>query len=80
MLKSLGQNSPPIHHINTQETSNLRDSFLHDKIYTYPSPEASIFSNGKTLKAFPLRSLVKHGHPSSLLLNTMLEALANVIK
>ena len=44
-------------------------------------PTANIILNGEKLKAFPLRSGTRQGHPlSSLLFNTVLEVLATAIR
>ena len=47
----------------------------------YDKPMANIILNGEKLKAFPLRSGTRQGHPlSSLLFNIVLEVLATAIR
>ena len=47
----------------------------------YDKPTANIILNGKKLKAFPLRSVIRQGSPLlPLLLNIVLEVLATAIR
>ena len=58
----------------------IEGTYLNIVKAIYDKPTANIL-NGEKLKAFPLRSGTRQGHPlSSLLFNTVLEVLATAIR
>ena len=67
--------------IKTVQKMGIKGTYLNIIKATYDKPTANITLNGEKLKAFPLRSGTRQGHPlSSLLFNIVLEVLAIAIK
>ena len=66
--------------IKTLQKMGTEGTYLNIVKVIYDKPTANILS-GEKLKAFPLRSGTRQGHPlSSLLFNTVLEVLATAIR
>ena len=66
--------------IKSLQKMGIERTYLNIVKAIYDKPTANIL-NGEKLKAFPLRSGTRQGHPlSSLLFNTVLEVLATAIK
>ena len=66
--------------IKTLQKMGTEGTYLNIVKVIYDKPTANIL-NGEKLKAFPLRSGTRQGHPlSSLLFNTVLEVLATAIR
>ena len=60
---------------------DIEGTYLNIVKATYDKPTANIILNGEKLKAFPLRSGTRQGHPlSSLLFNIVLEVPATAIR
>ena len=67
--------------IKTVQKMGIKGTYLNIIKATYDKPTANITLNGEKLKAFPLRSGTRQGHPlSSLLFNIVLEVLATAIR
>ena len=67
--------------IKTLQKMGTEGTYLNIVKAIYDKPTANIILNGEKLKAFPLRSGTRQGHPlSSLLFNTVLEVLATAIR
>ena len=67
--------------IKTLQKVGIEGTYLNIIIATYDKHTANIILNGKTLKAFPLKSGAKQGCPlSPLLFNIGLEVLATSIR
>ena len=65
----------------TLQKMGIEGTYLNTVRAIYDKPTANIILNGEKLKAFPLRSGTRQGHPlSSLLFNTVLEVLATAIR
>ena len=61
--------------------AGIEETHLNIVKAIYDKPTANIFLNGKTLKAFTLKSGTRQGFPfSPLLFNIVLEVLATVIR
>ena len=56
--------------IKTLQKAGIEGTFLNIIKATYNKPTASIIRNGEKLKAFPLKSGIRHGCPLSPLLST----------
>ena len=67
--------------IKTLQKVGIEGTYLNIIKTIYNKPTTNIILNGEKLKAFPLRSRTRRGHPlSPLLLNIVLEVLAKAIK
>ena len=67
--------------IKTLQKAGIEGTYCNIIKAIYDKPTANIFLNGKTLKAFPLKSETRQGCPlSPLLINIVLEALATAIR
>ena len=67
--------------IQTLQKMGIEGTYLNTVKAIYDTPTANIILNGKTVKAFPLRSGRRQGYPLLLLLfNTVLEFLATTIR
>ena len=67
--------------IKILQKEGIKGTYLNIIKATYDKPTANITLNGEKLKAFPLRSGTRQGHPlSSLLFNIVLEVLATAIR
>ena len=67
--------------IKTLQKVGIEGTYLNIIKTIYNKPTTNIILNGEKLKAFPLRSRTRWGHPlSPLLLNIVLEVLAKAIK
>ena len=59
----------------------IEGTYLNIVKAIYEKATANIILNGEKLKAFPLRSVTRQGHPRSpLLINVVLEVLATAIR
>ena len=56
--------------IKALQKAGIEGTFLNIIKATYNKPTASIIRNGEKLKAFPLKSGIRHGCPLSPLLST----------
>ena len=67
--------------IKTHQRVGIQGNYLNITKTIYDKPTANIILNGENLKAFPLRSGTKQGHPPSpMLFNIVLEVLAMAIR
>ena len=67
--------------IKTFQKMGLEGTYLNIVKVIYGKPTANIIFNGEKLKAFPLRSRTRQGHPLfPLLFNIVLEILATAIR
>ena len=67
--------------IKTFQKMGLEGTYLNIVKVIYGKPTANIIFNGEKLKAFPLRSRTRQGHPLfPLLFNIVLEFLATAIR
>ena len=67
--------------IKTFQKMGLEGTYLNIVKAIYGKPTANIIFNGEKLKAFPLRSRTRQGHPlSPLLFNIVLKFLATAIR
>ena len=67
--------------IETLQKVGTEGTYLNIRKAIYDKPTANIFLNGKTLKAFTLKSGTRQGCPlSPLLFNIVLEVLATAIR
>ena len=67
--------------IKTLQKMGIEGTYLNILKAIYDKPTANIILNGEKLKAFPLRSRTRQGHPlSPLLFNIVLEVLATAIR
>ena len=67
--------------IKTLQKAGVEGTYRNIIKAIYDKPTANIFLNGKTLKAFPLKSGTRQGCPlSPLLFNIVLEVLATAIR
>ena len=67
--------------IKTLQEMDIEGIYLNIVKAIYDKPTANIILSGEKLKAFPLRSGTRQGHPlSPLLFNIVLEVLAIAIK
>ena len=67
--------------IKTLQKAGVEGTYCNIIKAIYDKPTANIFLNGKTLKAFPLKSGTRQGCPlSPLLFNIVLEVLATAIR
>ena len=67
--------------IKTLRKVGIEGAFLNIIRAIYERPTANIILNGQKLRAFPLRSGTRQGHPlSPLLFNIVLEVLATAIR
>ena len=61
--------------------TGIEGTYLNRVKAIYDKPTANLIFNGEKLKAFPLRSRTRQGHPlSPLLFNIVLEVLATAIR
>ena len=67
--------------IKTLQKVGIEGTYLNTIKTIYDKPTANIILNDKKLKAFPLKSGTRKGHPlSPLLFNIVLEVLATAIR
>ena len=67
--------------IKTLQKAGIEGTYLNIMKAIYDKPTANIILNGEKLKAFPLKSVTRHGCPvSPLLFNIVLEVLATAIR
>ena len=67
--------------MKTLQKMGMEGTYLNTVKAIYDTPTANIILNGKTVKAFPLRSGRRQGCPlSPLLFNIALEVLATAIR
>ena len=67
--------------IETLQKMGIEGTYLNIVKATYDKPTANIILNGEKLKAFPLRSGTRQGHPlSPLLFNIVLEVLTSTMR
>ena len=67
--------------IKTLQKAGVEGTYRNIIKAIYDKPTANIFLNGKTLKAFPLKSGTRQGCPlSQLLFNVVLEVLTTAIR
>ena len=70
-----------IHHINKRQDKNHMIISIDVEKIIYDKPIANIILNGEKLKAFPLKSETRKGHPlSPLFFNIVLEILATAVR
>ena len=67
--------------LKTLNKLDINETYLKIIKATYNKPTANIILNGKTLEAFPLKSVTRQGCPlSPFLLNIKLEVLAKAVR
>ena len=71
----------PMYDKNAQQSGNRGSIPQHNKGQIHERPTANIILNGQKLKAFPLRSGTRKGHPlSPFLFNIVLEVLPTEVR